>query len=65
MKPSKNAGKLSEMIKKAIEDHQITYSEYENILELADEDGHIDPQEKQLLFQLNEMIENKTLKRVP
>ncbi len=65
MKPSHSAHKLSELIKKAIDDHQITNAEYEKILAIADEDGHIDPQERQLLTQLNEMISNKTVKRVP
>lgn len=65
MKPSKSAGKLAEMIKKAINDHQITNSEYETILSLADEDGHLDAQEKRLMAELNEMISNKTVKRIP
>ena len=35
------------------------------ILHLADEDGVIDFQEKKLLKELQHMIENKTVKRVP
>ncbi len=65
MKVSKSAGVLSEMIKNAIEDLEITNAEYEKILSVADEDGVIDSQEKRLLAQLHEMIENKTIKRKP
>lgn len=65
MKPSKSAGKLAEMIKKAIDDQKITNAEYETILSLADEDGHLDIQEKRLMAELNEMISNKTVKRIP
>jgi hypothetical protein len=65
MKPSKSAVKLSEMIKQALDDLKITSAEYEQIVALADEDGVIDTQEKRLLAQLHEMIENKTIKRIP
>jgi len=58
-------GKLAELIKKAIDDHRITNSEYERILALADADGVIDSQEKRLLSQLQEMLANKTIERVP
>lgn len=64
MKPSSSAGKLSELIKKAIDDHVITNAEYEEILALANEDGVIDPQERNLLGQLQDMIADKTIKRV-
>jgi len=65
MKPSKNAGNLLQTIKKAIEDHKITTTEYDKILSIANEDGMIDEQEKALLTQLQEMLDNKTVKRVP
>ena len=58
-------GKLAAMIKKAIDDGKLTNSEYERILALADADGVIDPQEKRLLAQLQEMLSNKTVKRIP
>jgi len=58
-------GKLSELIKKAIDDGKISNMEYERILALADADGVIDPQEKRLLSQLQEMLSNKTVVRVP
>jgi DnaJ-domain-containing protein 1 len=58
-------GKLSELIKKALHDLEITNTEYEQILALADEDGVIDSQERQQLAQLQTMIGNGTVKRVP
>jgi PHD/YefM family antitoxin component YafN of YafNO toxin-antitoxin module len=56
--------KLNNMIKKAIDDHQITVTEYERILMLADEDGVIDAQEKRLLSELHSMISNGAVKKV-
>lgn len=50
---------------KAIEDHSITRAEMDGILAIASEDGHIDRYEQSLLTQLQEMIENKTVKIVP
>ncbi len=64
MKPSKSAEQLHALIVKAIEDHILTRDEYDEILELATEDGMIDPQEQALLDQLQEMIDNKTVKVV-
>jgi tellurite resistance protein len=64
-KPSKSAEKLNEMIKKAIDDGEITSTEYDQILMIADEDGVIDPQEKKLLSELQDMLSNGTIKRVP
>jgi len=58
-------GKLATMIKKAIDDGKITNTEYDLILALADADGVIDAQEKRLLSQLQEMLANKTIVRVP
>ncbi len=64
LKPSESAKKLAEMIKKAIDDHHITTAEFEKIMAIADEDGHLDKQEQRLLAELNEMISNGTVKRV-
>jgi tellurite resistance protein len=58
-------GKLAEMIKKAIDDGKITNLEYDQILMLADADGVIDAQEKRLLGQLQDLLANKTVVRVP
>ena len=50
------------MIEKAIEDQKITRAEMDAILHIATEDGHIDPHEQALLNQLQDMIENKTVR---
>jgi hypothetical protein len=62
---SESAARLKAMIEKAIEDHQITRSEMDAILDIATEDSHIDPQEQALLNQLQELIENKSMKVIP
>ncbi len=64
MKPSRSAEKLSEVINKAIEDHELTNAEYDEIIHIAHEDGIIDPEERALLSQLQEMIADKTIRRV-
>jgi hypothetical protein len=65
MAVSSSATKLKEMINKAIEDHEITVSEYERIQFLASADNVVDAQEKALLQSLQSMIENGIVKRVP
>lgn len=62
---SKEAAKLKAMIDKAIEDHKITTTEYEKILALANADMKIDPQERQLLAQLQDLLTSGAVKRVP
>jgi hypothetical protein len=64
MKSSKSAQKLVEAINRAIEVHELSNSEYEEILNIANEDGVIDPEERVLLAQLQEMIADKTVRRV-
>lgn len=59
---SESAGRLRKMIEKAIDDQKITRTEMDTILNIVTEDGHIDPQEQALLNQLQEMIENRTVK---
>ena len=56
---------LAEKIKKAIDDCELTHTEYNEILALAEEDGIIDAQEQTLLNQLQELIANNTVVRVP
>lgn len=63
-KPSGSAGKLAEMINKAINDCEITGSEYDEIMKIANEDQHIDRQEQSLLSQLQSLMANGTVKRV-
>ena len=62
---SESAQRLKATIEKAIEDHKITRDEYDQIINIATEDGHIDPQERVLLQQLQEMIENGMVKWAP
>ncbi len=62
MPHSESAIRLREMIEKAIEDHELTRDEMDKIIHVATEDGHIDKHEQILLDQLQEMIENKTVK---
>lgn len=62
---SSSAHQLKELIEKAIEDHKITRDEYDDIINLASEDGHIDSQERALLQQLQEMIETGMVKWAP
>ncbi len=57
--------KISEMIKHAMDDGEITTTEFERILMIADEDGIIDSQEKRQLAELQNMLDNGTIKRVP
>ena len=64
MKLSSSADKLRKLIEKAIEDQKITRKEYDKILQMAYEDGHVDSQERALLAELQDMIENKMVKIV-
>lgn len=61
-KVSKSAQKMRPLIDKAIKDGELTRDEYNNILHLASEDNHIDPQEKILLKHLNDLIDGKEIK---
>jgi hypothetical protein len=65
MKISESAEILRKLIDKAIEDHKITRKEYEMIINQASKDAYIDSHERALLHQLQEMIEDKTIKLVP
>ncbi len=61
-----NSGKkLEDAIKRAIEDHVVTNAEYEEIYNIALEDGRIDEHERILLQEFKNMIADKTIKRVP
>ncbi len=62
---TKNGQKLADVIKKAIEDHVVTNAEYEEIFNIALEDGMIDSVERALLAEFKEMLSDKTIKRVP
>ena len=56
--------KLSDVIKKAISDCEISTAEYNEILKIADQDATIDHHEQQLLSQLHQLVANGTIKRV-
>ena len=62
---SEHAGRLRELIEKAIDDHLISRAEYDDILNMTLEDGVVDSQEQALLDQLQEMIANKSVKIIP
>ncbi|MEA2106509.1 MAG: hypothetical protein U9P82_07285 [Bacteroidota bacterium] len=59
---SKSNQRLRQLVNKAIEDHIITPEEYDEILEISFEDGHIDRQEQAMLTELQKMIENKEIR---
>lgn len=63
-KPSKSAAALKELINHAISDLEITPSEYQQIMDCALDDGHVDKEEKVLLSQFHNMLNNGTIKRV-
>lgn len=65
MKISENAAILRRLIEKAIDDHKLTRHEYDTIINQASKDSHIDSHEKALLNQLQEMIEDKSIKLIP
>jgi hypothetical protein len=63
-KPSESATGLKALINNAMNDLEITPTEFEQIMNCANDDGKLDPEEKALLAQFHEMISNGTLKRV-
>jgi uncharacterized membrane protein YebE (DUF533 family) len=63
-KPSKSAAGLKELINAAISDLEVTPEEYQRIMDHAHDDGHLDKEERALLAQFHEMINNGTIKRV-
>jgi uncharacterized membrane protein YebE (DUF533 family) len=62
MAVSESANRVRELILKAIEDHVLTQDEYDEILMAATEDGHIDAQEQALLSELQNMIQDGSVK---
>ncbi|HWR98793.1 MAG TPA: hypothetical protein VN317_10270 [Candidatus Methanoperedens sp.] len=57
--------RLLEKVKHAMDDLEVTATEYREIMEMAHADGHIDKQERAILEQFNKMITDGTIKRVP
>ncbi len=64
MKLTKSGLELRDVIEKAIKDHVITNSEYEEIMKVADKDGMVDDHEQRLLGQFQGLMENGTVTRV-
>lgn len=56
---------LAKLINKAIRDLEITASEYRQILDQVNADGHVDAGEQKLLQELHTLINNGTVTRVP
>ncbi len=65
MPHSESSQRLRKMIEHAIEDNELTRAEMDKIIHIATEDGHVDKQELVLLEQLQEMVENRTVKIIP
>ena len=65
MQSGESGKKLSDLIKHAISDCELTQTEHDQILALASEDSHIDSQEQALLKQLQDLLSNGTIKKVP
>jgi hypothetical protein len=65
MKSGITGENLGAVIKKAIVDGELSNSEYEEIMMIANADQVIDSQEKNLLRQLQELLSNGTVKRTP
>ncbi len=52
-------------IENAIEDHELSRAEYDEIIRIATQDNIIDKQEQALLSQLLDMIASNEVKLVP
>lgn len=65
MKPGKSPQRLSELIKKAVDDHRANNSGYDRILSIVDEDGFTCLLERRLPAELHGIVEDGTVKRVP
>lgn len=62
---TKSGEKLEEVIKRAMDDHVVTNSEYQEIINLAHQDGLIDRHEQLLLSEFKKMISQGFIERVP
>jgi len=63
-KPSKSAAALKQLIHDAIQDLEVTPEEYREIMACAEDDGHLDDEERALLSQFHELLSNGTIQRV-
>ena len=64
MKISDSAVEINGIIKRAIDRHEITTDEYEQILSIADRDGHMDQHERSAIAHLRDLISNKDIRIV-
>lgn len=62
---NQNAQRLSERIKKAIQENSISVCTYEELMNLAYEDGVLDAQKSNLLRELHHLVENGSVRWVP
>jgi hypothetical protein len=65
VKTGKAGRNLGELINKAIEDLEVTTTEYNEIMALAEKDHHVDASERAVLQHCHAMLADGTLKRVP
>lgn len=62
MKVSESAVRLRARVEKAIKDEVITREEYDSIMHIASEDGHIDKHEEAILAEFHRLIDDKDIK---
>ncbi|HNV47190.1 MAG TPA: hypothetical protein PLE73_09545 [Spirochaetota bacterium] len=62
---TKDGKKLEDVIRTAIDDSEVTMAEYEEIINVAFEDGKLDAHEKALLKEFKSLIAQNVVKRVP
>ncbi len=65
MEQTEEAKKLEAIILRAIDDLELTTSEYDEIMTQANADGRIDPDEAHLLNELQRLIDDGVVRRVP
>jgi tellurite resistance protein len=64
MTQSEEGKKLEALIMKAIDDLELTTREYDDIMDQANADGHIDPHERELLDKLERLVDEGIVKKV-
>ena len=62
MKVSKSAVKLRKAVDKAIANEMITMEEYDAIVAIATDDGHVDNHEAAILKEFNQLINSRDIK---
>ena len=65
MDQTEDAKNLADLIVKAIDDLELTTSEYHDIMAQANTEGRIDPDDARLLNELQRLIDDGVVKRVP